>query len=150
MINENAANGGGNEYKANLLTSKNPVYDLFGAISYANSSGQLQNIADVVMDNNYANIQIPEPRYKKVLEMNGHKIEVRVTGQSSTSKGYYDIYQMGFGHLDRFTDYAKTTNYNMGYYQGFFMTGYERNYLITIGVRTNAAFNYLKNLYYGF
>jgi len=57
---------------------------------------------------------------------------------------------MGFGHLDRFTNYPKTTGHNGGFYQGFYMIGYENNYLITIGVRNKVAYNYLKQLFYAF
>lgn len=38
-------------------------------------------------------------------------------------------------------------NYNYGYYKGWWMVGYNINYIIQIGVRNDTDFNYLKSLY---
>jgi len=86
--------------------------------------------------------------YKNKLTINGYDYLIRVAGYSSTiNQSYYNVYQMGFGYLDRFSKYRKTNMFNGGYYQGFYMIGYERNYLITIGAKRTEAYNYLKKLY---
>ncbi len=143
---EKADQGGGNDYRANLQDSSKPVQDIFEAIHTARENGNLDNLYDVIVPNGYGSGIYNN--YSKELTIGGHEFKLRVHGFSDrVSESYYDIYQAGFGYLDRFSSYTPSPKFNGGYYQGFFMTGYDRQYFITIGANSNSGYEYLKNLY---
>jgi len=78
----------------------------------------------------------------------GHSFRVFISAYSpDLPSSYYDIYKMGFGYLDRFTKYKPTSLFNGGFYKGFFMIGWDRQYFITIGSGTDEGYQYLLNLY---
>jgi RHS repeat-associated protein len=87
----------------------------------------------------------------KQLTIDGHEFKLRVHGFSDrVPESYYEIHQAGFGYLDRYSSFTPSSKYNSGYYQGFYMTGYDKQYFITIGANSNAGYDYLRNLYNSF
>ncbi len=133
------------DYRVNLRTSKTPIQDVFEAMHIARSKKKLDNLFDVVEPNLYGNEWI----YSKKVTIEGHEYKINVaTNNQAVKRSRYDIHKMGFGYLDRFTKYAPTTKWNEGYYNGFYMVGYDHDYLITIGAKTSDGFTNLRNLYY--
>ena len=134
------------EYRADIFRSKQPIQDIFKAVHIANSKEELRNLYDVIVPNNYGSGY--RGSYSKILSIDGYNYKLRIHGYSSyESRNYYDIYKMGFGYLDRFSKFTKTPNYDSGYAEGFYMTGYERNYLITIGSNSVEGFHNLKIIF---
>ncbi|QTD36394.1 hypothetical protein JL193_09500 [Polaribacter batillariae] len=137
--------------KVNLQKSKNKIKEILKTFKEANRNKKLSNLFDIIEPNDYADGIYNE--FSEELTLNEHKYKLRVKGYNvndfSKNKSYYKIFKAGFGYLDRFSSFKPSPQYNSGYYRGFYLTGNERNYLITIGAKTTAGYNYLKKIYNG-
>ena len=139
----------GGDYRANILESTTPIQDIFQAFHTAKANGDLSNLYDIIIPNGYGSGIYNT--YSEILTINGYDYKLRAHGYSkNVQESYYDIYQVGFGYLDRFSKYKPSALYNGGYYEGFFITGYDRQYFITIGANTSAGYKYLRKLFYSY
>ena len=136
--------------RVDLTKSTNPISDIFNQINKLKKEGNLTNLYDIIVPNAYANSITPIAiTYKENVTLEGHEYSIRVHGyHKNYDDSYFNINQMGFGYLDRFTKYKPDSRWNNGYSNGFFMTGYEKNYLITIGAKDIESYYYLKSLFY--
>ena len=141
-------------YRANLLKSESPINDILRAFKEANASGQAQNLYDFIEENYYQNKTSPlGDTYDKIIKYGDHSFRVIVEGNMLgkdyflRGRSHYDVGGAGFGYLDRFSDFKKTTSYLGGFHSGFYITGTYNNYLVRIGGRSGAAVNFLKKLY---
>ncbi len=139
----------GGNYRVDIKNSINPIKDILRAIQKAKLNNNFNNLFDILFANTYATGYYNQ--YSEIFTINGYRYKLRITGyDENVMKSYYDIHQAGFGYLDRFSKYAPNSLYNDGYYQGLYITGYENNYLITIGTNTKDGYEYLKNLYHSY
>ena len=139
----------GGDYRANISESTTPIQDIFQAFHTAKANGDLSNLYDIIIPNGYGSGIYNT--YSEILTINGYDYKLKAHGYSkNVQESYYDIYQVGFGYLDRFSKYKPSALYNGGYYEGFFITGYDRQYFITIGANTSAGYKYLRKLFYSY
>ncbi len=136
----------GGNYRVDIKNSINPIKDILRAIQKAKFNNNFNNLFDIIVANTYGSGYYNQ--YSEIFTINGYRYKLNITGyDENVMKSYYDIYQAGFGYLDRFSKYAHCLGLNDGYYQGLYITGYETNYLLTIGTNTKDGCEYLKNLY---
>jgi hypothetical protein len=134
----------------NMLTTKSPIEDIFRRIQYLNDRGKLQSLNDIIIPNGYGKNTPMGPHYHKRISISGYTYDLRISPYSSSGnqRYFYDVFDLGFGHLDRFSEYPKTKDYNSGYSYGFYLTGYERNVLIQIGANNVSAYDYLRLIFH--
>jgi len=78
-------------------------------------------------------------RYLKTFILEGHEIDLWLTGYDSKIKSsYFNIYTINFGR----------NPYNRSMI-GFWIIGYEKNHLLHMRVNNVKALDYLKKLYHG-
>ena len=134
----------------NLRTSNTPIADLFSRIKYLENIGLLERLWDIVIQNDYATQNSYCVYYEKYLELEGHRYKVCVYGyHQSLPRTYYTIWRKGFGHLYQGKNrlVPRDNTYNGGYYTGYYMWGYENDWLILIGGQDEEAKNYLEKIY---
>ena len=128
------------------MYSKQPIQDIFKSIHEAREKKSLSNLYDVIIPNNYGSGY--HGSYSNVFNINGYSYKLRIEGHGPNNREHYNILKAGVGHLDRFSNYSKRTDYDSGYYAGFYMVGNDRNNLITIGAKSQESLLYLKSLYH--
>ncbi len=139
-----------NEYRADLRYTKKPIQDILESVQIAKRKGRYNNLYDVVIPNNYRGTN-PQGLLIKELKINGFEYRLTVMPfQKSVGRSYYTIFESGFGYLDRYSTYDRSPKYNAGFPMGFYMTGLNSQYFITIGANSNDGYKYLKQLYHRF
>ena len=105
------------------------------------------DLNDIIIPNSYSNVTNYGNAYVKKHKLQGHIYQVRVQGTNANDT---EIHKYGFGHLNRFSNYKSDKNdpkYNSGYANGFYITGKNLNYLITIGANTTEGYEYLRKYF---
>ena len=135
----------------NLLTSTDPIGDIFQRVHYLNSVGnglKDRDLADIILQNGYGKNTYMGPLYHEHINHNRHvfSLSVGVVSPYNQDQYRYKVFDAGFGYLDRFGNYPFNPEYNEGYHSGYFILGYEENYLIRIGAKSK-SYHYLKRLF---
>ncbi len=127
----------------------NLAYDILTTVRKLNDAGTPLNLQNIVDPQSYTTHGKIRPIFNHYGKIGGYDYMVTIMSPSNIDKkeNYFDASRMGWGHLNIWWDGTKTTSWNEGYYQGFYMINTYKNMIISIGVQNDEAFYYLKYIY---
>ena len=142
--------GGGTDYRANLITSENPIGDIFRAIHHVHSTGKnVKNLFDVIVNNDYNNTDLwGKGWYQKDFNKGGYIFNIYVQNSNLTSKNKTDVNEYDFGILDRINFSKNAPGKEYYHDHGFYMFGDDWNMLIRISAPSKNALIYLNKYYH--
>lgn len=134
----------------NLLTSSDPIGDIFQRVHYLNSTGsglKDRHLSEIILQNGYGRTSTVGPFYHEYINRDGHIFSLMVHVPDPYLKGRYryNVFNAGWGYLDK-DGYPFNPEFNEGFHSGFWIQGYEDDLLIKIGAKPKNYF-YLKRLF---